>query len=67
MHEYEVQSSVGVLKLTFTIVMIMSSLLAHVGQTTYNKGKALDVCKCSTTIGLISIEVNNITFIERGT
>jgi hypothetical protein len=42
-------------------------LLAHAGQTTYNKGKALDVCKGNTTIGLISIELNNITIIERGT
>jgi hypothetical protein len=42
-------------------------LFTHVGQTTYNKSKALDVCKGNTTIGLISIVVNNITFIERGT
>jgi hypothetical protein len=39
----------------------------HVGQTTYNKGKALDVCKGNTTTRLISIEVNNSVITERGT
>jgi len=41
-------------------------LLAHAWQTTHNKGKALNVCKGSTTTRLISIEVNNITITERG-
>jgi hypothetical protein len=42
-------------------------LLAHARQTTYNKGKALDVCKGSTTTWLISIEINNTTITERDT
>jgi hypothetical protein len=42
-------------------------LLTHVGQTTYNKSKALDVCKGNTTTGLISIEINNTVITERGT
>jgi hypothetical protein len=42
-------------------------LLAHVGQTTYNKGKALNVCKGKIATWLILIDVNNITITERGT
>jgi hypothetical protein len=42
-------------------------LLTHAWQTTYNKVKALDVCKGSTITRLISMEVNNTTFTERGT
>ncbi len=42
-------------------------MLTHARQTTYNKGKALDVCKGSTTTRLISIEVNSTIIIERGT
>ncbi len=67
MHEYEVQLSVSVLKLTFTTIMIMKFFLAHAWQTTHNKGKVLNVYKGSTIIGLISIEVNNITITKRGT
>jgi hypothetical protein len=35
--------------------------------TTYNKVKALDVCKGNTITRLISMKQNNTTFTEKGT